>query len=99
MEVVQCVVFAIASFVMFVHLLVGAGKLATKTKAFVYFPLCLLIALDVGVFVCSVGGNIDLAKLFASLAFVAGSVYAIVLYCSGIVIHKHLNESQPTKVS
>ena len=93
MDTVQCTILAIASLALFIHLVAGAGQLSPNTKIHVYLPLCLLIAFDVGVFVCSVAGALDMAKEFATLAFVSGGVYAIVLYCNGVVIHKCLDES------
>jgi hypothetical protein len=93
MQYIQCFVLAVASAALFVHLICGAGLLSPNTKIHVYLPLCLLIAFDVGVFVCSIAGALDMAKEFATLAFVSGGVYAIVLYCNGVVVHKCLDES------
>jgi len=93
MDTVQCTILGIASLALFIHLVVGAGQLSKSTKIHVYLPLCLLIAFDVGVFVCSISGVLNMAKEFATLAFISGGVYAIVLYCNGVVVHKVLDES------
>lgn len=98
MQYLQFIVLAIASAALFVHLMCGASLLSTKTKIHVYLPLCLLISLDVGVFVCSIAGlfgvenALNLSKSFAALAFVMGGLYSIVIYYEGIRIYKDLNK-------